>query len=70
MDKLMITVAPVGAEVTRQDNPALPLTSPEIAEEAFQCKAEGASIIHRHVRDEAGNASQEKRYFLPAFDAI
>ena len=70
MDKLIITVAPVGAEVTRQDNPSLPLTPPEIAEEAFQCRAAGASILHLHVRDVAGNASQEKSCFQPVIEAI
>jgi len=70
MDKLIITVAPVGAEVTRQDNPNLPLTPIEIAEEAFQCQTEGASLIHLHVRDLAGNATQEKSCFQQVIEAV
>lgn len=70
MDKLIITVAPVGAEVTRQDNPNLPLTPIEIAEEALQCQAEGASLLHLHVRDLSGNATQEKRCFQSVIEAV
>ena len=64
MDKLMITVAPVGAEATRRDNPNLPLTPEEIAEEAVRCEAKGASIIHLHVRDSSnGHPTQDKEIF-------
>ena len=63
MDKLMITVAPVGAEATRRDNPNLPLTPEEIAEEAVRCEAKGASIIHLHVRDSNGHPTQDKETF-------
>lgn len=59
----MITVAPVGAEASRQDNPNLPLTPREIADEAILCAEKGASIIHLHVRDEEGNATQAKEIF-------
>ncbi|HMM19503.1 MAG TPA: 3-keto-5-aminohexanoate cleavage protein [Selenomonadales bacterium] len=70
MEKLIITVAPVGAEVTRQDNPNVPLTPEEIAEEAVRCEAKGASIIHLHVRDAAGNATQDKAVFREAIGLI
>ena len=70
MDKLIITVAPVGAEVTRKDNPNLPLTAAEIAEEAVQCRAQGASILHLHVRDAAGNPTQDKSAFQAVIEAL
>ncbi|EGO65196.1 3-keto-5-aminohexanoate cleavage protein [Acetonema longum] len=63
MDKLIITVAPVGAEATRQDNPNLPLTPVEIAAAALRCVEKGASIIHLHVRDAEGQATQSKEVF-------
>lgn len=63
MDKLIITVAPVGAETSRQDNPNLPLTPQEIAEEAVRCAEKGAAIIHLHVRDAEGKATQSKAVF-------
>lgn len=70
MEKLIITVAPVGAEVTRKDNPNVPLTAEEIAEEAVRCEAKGASIIHLHVRDAEGNATQDKEVFREAIKLI
>ena len=63
MDKLIITVAPVGAETSRNDNPNLPITPEEIAEEAVRCAEKGAALIHLHVRDQAGNATQSKAIF-------
>lgn len=63
LNKLIITAAPVGAETSRQDNPNLPITPAEIAEEAVRCAEKGAAIIHLHVRDSAGNATQSKDVF-------
>lgn len=63
MKPLIITVAPVGAETSRQDNPSLPLSPREIADEAILCAEKGASIIHLHVRDEEGRATQAKHVF-------
>ena len=70
MDKLMITVAPVGAEATRRDNPHLPLTPEEIAEEAVRCEAKGASIIHLHVRDSNGHPTQDKETFRQVIELV
>ena len=70
MDKLIITVAPVGAEATRMDNPNLPLTPAEIAEEAVKCEAGGASIIHLHVRDADGKPTQDKEKFRQVIEQI
>ena len=70
MEKLIITVAPVGAEATRNDNPHLPITPAEIAEEAANCEAAGASILHLHVRDAAGNPTQDREIFRETIAAI
>lgn len=70
MDKLIITVAPVGAEVTKKDNSSLPLTALEIAEEAVRCEEKGASIIHLHVRDSQGDPTQDKEIFRAAIEEI
>ena len=43
-NKLIITAAITGAEVTRDQQPALPLLPEEIAEEAFQCVQAGAAM--------------------------
>jgi 3-keto-5-aminohexanoate cleavage enzyme len=70
MDPLVITVAPVGGELTREQQPSLPLTPDEIAEEVARCREAGASIVHLHVRDDRGVPSQGREHFARAIDAI
>src|SRR5205814_10487050 len=41
-----------------------------LAAEAERCAKAGASVIHLHVRDDAGRASQEGRRFRDAIRAI
>jgi 3-keto-5-aminohexanoate cleavage enzyme len=60
MEKLIITVALVGAEVTREHQPNLPLSPDEIAEAAYEAWKAGASIAHIHARDGQGGPSQDK----------
>ena len=52
MEKLIITAAICGAEVTKEHNPAVPYTVEEIAREAESAYKAGASIIHLHVRED------------------
>ncbi len=66
----IITAAIVGAETTREQNPHLPITAEELGVEAERCANAGASIIHLHVRDDAGKASQETERFRAAVRAI
>lgn len=63
MSKLIITAAIIGAEVTRDINPNIPLTPAELAEAAYECYKAGASIVHLHARDAAGNPTQDKEVF-------
>jgi 3-keto-5-aminohexanoate cleavage enzyme len=51
-DKLLITVAPTGAETAKQDCPQLPTTLDELVETAQRCEAAGAAMIHVHIRDD------------------
>ena len=51
-EKLLITVAPTGAETTKADCPQLPTTLPELVETAQRCEAAGAAMIHVHIRDD------------------
>ena len=63
MDKLIITAAICGAEVTKEHNPAVPYTIEEIGQEAKSAYDAGASIIHLHVRTDDGRPTQcGKRY--------
>jgi 3-keto-5-aminohexanoate cleavage enzyme len=66
----VITAAIVGAETTRAQNPSLPLTAEELGEEARRCAEAGASVIHLHVRDADGQASQDPALFRAAIRAI
>lgn len=63
MDKLIITVAVCGAEVTRKDTPYIPITPEEIAQQTYEAYLVGASIVHLHVRDENGNPTQDPEIF-------
>lgn len=49
--KVIITVALVGARTTRKQNPSVPITPREIAEGAVESAKEGAAVCHIHVRD-------------------
>ena len=60
MNKLIITCAISGAEVTKKDNPYVPYTVEETIEEAYQAYKAGASIIHLHVRKDDGTPTQSK----------
>ena len=70
MDPLVITVAPVGGELTREQQPSLPLTPEESAEEVARCREAGASVVHLHVRDGEGAPTQDRDQFAGAIDAI
>ena len=60
MEKLMITAAISGAEVTKEHHPAVPYTVEEVGKEAFAAYEAGASIIHLHVREDDGTPTQCK----------
>jgi 3-keto-5-aminohexanoate cleavage enzyme len=70
MDKLIITAALTGAEVTRQLNPNLPVSPAEIAEAAYHCHEAGASIVHLHVRNEDETPTQAVEVFKETVDLI
>src|SRR3954468_22208402 len=52
MGDLLITVAPTGAETTKDDCPQLPTTLEELVATAQECEAAGAAMIHVHIRDD------------------
>jgi len=60
---LIITCAIIGAELTKEDYPYLPITPEELAESAQRAVEAGASIIHLHVRDEDGKPTQRADVF-------
>lgn len=60
---LIITCPIVGAELTKKDYPALPVTPDELAESAQGAVEAGARVIHLHVRDEEGKPTQRVDVF-------
>ena len=70
MDKLIITAAICGAEVSKKHNPAVPYTIEEIGREAKLAYDAGAAIIHLHVRHDDGTPTQSKDRFKLAFREI
>ncbi|MBE6031773.1 MAG: 3-keto-5-aminohexanoate cleavage protein [Firmicutes bacterium] len=70
MEKLIITAAICGAEVTKENNPAVPYTIEELVREAKSAYDAGASVIHLHVRWDDGTPTQDSGRFQEAVDAI
>src|SRR5690554_356964 len=70
MEKLIITAAISGAEVTKEHNPNIPYTVEEIGREAESAYKAGASIIHLHVREDDGTPTQNKERFKACMNEI
>ena len=70
MEKLIITAAICGAEVTKANNPAVPYTVEEMVNEARSAYNAGAAIIHVHVREDDGTPTQSRERFRVVMDAI
>jgi 3-keto-5-aminohexanoate cleavage enzyme len=70
MDPLIITVAGVGAELTREQQPNLPITAEDVGRDAAEVAEAGASIYHLHVRDQNGAPTMDVETYRAAHDAI
>ncbi|HUA08500.1 MAG TPA: 3-keto-5-aminohexanoate cleavage protein [Candidatus Acidoferrales bacterium] len=70
MQPLIITCAPVGAEVTLDQTPYLPHTPAKLAETARAIRDAGASIVHVHCRNDDGTNTHDLGRFKEAYDAI
>jgi 3-keto-5-aminohexanoate cleavage enzyme len=53
--KTIITAAVTGAWPKKENNPNVPMTPEEIAEDVYDCWQAGAAIAHIHMRDDDGN---------------
>lgn len=69
-EKLIITCAVTGAEVTKKDNPAVPYTPEELAQSSADAVKAGASIIHLHVRHDDGTPAYQKDIFKKTVELI
>lgn len=70
MEKLIITAAICGAEVTKEQNPNVPYTVEEIVREAKLAHEAGAAIVHLHVRYDDGTPTQSHARFQECEEAI
>ena len=70
INKLIITAAICGAEVTKEHNPNIPYNIKEIGNEAEIAYNAGASIIHLHVREDDGTPTQSKERFRVCIEEV
>jgi 3-keto-5-aminohexanoate cleavage enzyme len=69
-DEVVITVAGVGAEVTRKEQPHLPLLPDEVGEEYRRAHEAGAAVGHIHGRRPDGVPTQDLETFRAYAAAI
>lgn len=70
MDPLIVTCAPVGAEITLDQTPYLPHTPERLGETARAVREAGGCIIHVHCRNDDGSNTHDVERFRAAYDAI
>ncbi len=70
MDPLIVTVAPVGAELTPEQTPHLAVTPAQLGEVAGKVREAGACIIHVHCRNDDGTNTHDVVRFSAAQEAI
>ncbi len=70
--KVIITAALAGGGTFKANNPAVPYSPKEFADEAEKCFKAGASMLHIHARDEAkgGGQTSEIEKVKAVYDAI
>ena len=68
--KLLVTVAPTGAETRKADCPQLPTTLDELVETARRCQAAGAAMIHVHIRDDDHQPTLDLGRLTATVDAL
>ena len=70
MDPLIITCAPVGAEIRPEQTPHLPYTPQLLGETARAVREAGASILHVHCRNDDGTNTHSVERFGHAYEEI
>lgn len=69
-NKTIITVAPTGAWPKKKDNPNVPMTPEEIANDVYECWKAGAAVAHLHMRDDEGNGIMDPVRFKKTVELI
>jgi 3-keto-5-aminohexanoate cleavage enzyme len=68
--RLLVTVAPTGAETSKADCPQLPTTLEELVDTAQRCQAAGAGMIHVHIRDDEHRPTLDLGRLTATVDAL
>jgi 3-keto-5-aminohexanoate cleavage enzyme len=69
-DKVIITAALSGAGTYKNNNPNVPYTAKEFAEESSKCFKAGAAMVHVHARLDDGMPTHEVDKIRATHDAI
>jgi 3-keto-5-aminohexanoate cleavage enzyme len=69
-EKVIICAALAGPFTMKHQNPAVPYTPREFAEEAARCYSAGAAMVHVHARDDGGMPTHEIERIRSTHDAI
>ncbi len=67
---VILTAALTGAATMKNQNPNVPYTPEEFAEEAYKCWKAGAAMVHVHARGDNGMATHEHDRIRATHDAI
>ncbi len=70
LNRTIITAALVGATTLKEQNPNVPYTPAEYAEESLKCYEAGASIVHIHARTDDGLVTQDPKRYEAIIKAI
>jgi 3-oxoadipate:acetyl-CoA acetyltransferase len=62
-DPVIVTVAITGSQPTKEQNPAVPISPAEQIESTQAAFEAGASLVHIHVRDDAGKSASDPDRF-------
>ena len=68
--KTIITAAVTGAWPKKENNPNVPMTPQEIADDVYACWKAGAAIAHLHMRDDNGDGTMDTAKFEETVNLI
>ncbi|MCR5273641.1 MAG: 3-keto-5-aminohexanoate cleavage protein [Lachnospiraceae bacterium] len=68
--KTIITAAVTGAWPKKENNPNVPMTPSEIADDVYSVWKAGAAVAHLHMRDDEGNGTMNTDKFVETLDLI
>ena len=69
-NKVIITAAVTGAWPKKENNPNVPMTPQEIADDVYACWKAGAAVAHLHMRDDEGHGPMDTAKFEETVNLI